>query len=137
MLHIYPMLGFYQIHHIVQNRVKIPMFERKKYNLLFTFATSGKELFLTFTGETKATKPVTILIFAFLPRWHLRRDIGYVQEGIALPLMRVMHTLSPPTPSSSNPRTDVILGESRFAAAVGRFHTPFMMMMMMMMMGGG
>lgn len=99
---------------------------------MFTFTTGGNELFLTFAGETEATESVTILVFAFLPRWHLRRDVRHIQEGVALPLMRMVHALSPSTPSSPDPRTDVILGQSGLAAAVSRFHISLMMMVMMM-----
>jgi len=86
---------------------------------LFTFTTGGRELFLTFASETEATESVTIFILAFLPRWYLRRDVRHIQEGVALPLMRMVHALSPPAPSSPDPGTDVILGQSGLAAAVG------------------
>jgi len=103
---------------------------------LFTFTTGGKELFLTFASETEATKSVTILVFAFLPRWHLRRDIRHIQEGIALPLMCMVHALPPSAPSSPDPRTDVILGQSGLTAAVSRLHASSLMVMVMMMSGG-
>jgi len=51
--------------------------------------------------------------------------------------MRVVHALASSAPSPPDPRTDVILGQSRLAAAVGRLHATFVVLMMMMMMGGG
>lgn len=94
-----------------------------------------KSLFLTFAGETEATKSVTIFVLAILPRWYLRRDVWYVQEGVAFPLMRVVHTLASSAPSSPDSRTDVILGQLGLTAAVGRLHAS--LVMVMMMMGGG
>lgn len=103
---------------------------------MFTFTTGGKDLFLTFAGKAEATESVTILVLAFLPRWHLRRDVRHIQEGVALPLVRVMHALSPSAPSPPDPRTDVILGQSGLTTAVSRFHAASLMMMVMMMSGG-
>lgn len=49
--------------------------------------------------------------------------------------MRMMHTLPPAAPSSPDTRTDVILGQSGLATAMGRLHGA--LVMMVMMMGGG
>jgi len=50
--------------------------------------------------------------------------------------MRVVHALASSAPSSSDSRTDVILGQSGLAAAVSRLHAALVLMMMMMMSGG-
>lgn len=96
----------------------------------------GHSDFLTFTGEAEATESVTVLVLAVLPRRYLRRDVRHVQEGVALPVMCVMHTLPPSTPPSSDSRADVILGQFGLAAAVDRLHGPLVMMMVMMMGSG-
>lgn len=46
--------------------------------------------------------------------------------------MRMMHTLPPAAASSPDARTDVILGQSGLAAAVGRLHGALVVMVMMM-----
>jgi len=105
--------------------------ETKSLFLIVYVYNRWRKLFLTFAGETEATKSVTILILAFLPWWYLRRDVRHIQEGVALPLMRIVHALSPSTPSSPDPRTDVILSQSGFAAAMSWLYTGSLMMMMM------
>lgn len=126
LLHIYPACQhFLSILSCAQAVVNSKAFsstfsrkERNRFLRLFTFTTGGRELFLTFAGETEATESVTILVLSFFPRWHLRR-VRHIQEGVALPLMRMVHALSPSAPSSPDPRTDVILSQSRFTTAMG------------------
>lgn len=97
-----------------------------------------KAISVTFAGETEAAEPVTVLVLAVLPRRHLRRDVWHVQEGVALPLMRVMHALPSPAASPPDSRTDVILCQPGLTAAVSRLHASLVLvMMMMLMMGGG
>ena len=88
---------------------------------------------LTFAGETEASKPVAILVLAIFSRWHLSRGVRNVQKCIALSVMTVVHTLPSSTASSSQTRTDIIIGQPRLAAAMSRFNCAFMMVMVMVM----
>lgn len=83
---------------------------------------------LTFAGETEAAKPVTVLVLAVLPCWHLR--VRHVQESITLPLMSVMHALPSSAASSSQAWTDVIFRQLRLAAAMSRLDCALVMMVM-------
>lgn len=102
--------------------------------LLKCYTTRCEKLYinLTLAGETETSEPVTVLVLAVLSRRHLRRGVRHIQKCIALPMMTMMHTLSPSTSPSSESRADVIVGQSGLAAAVSGFNRAFVVMMMMM-----